>query len=97
MVTLVKEFTLAGVPIRKVPFIVAGSAFGTGAAGLIGQNVLRLLTSSTTSRTAPSGCSSQKGVRQSDAGVLGQARRGVTSDANRLGDAERPHTTGTAY
>ena len=41
-VTTVKEFTLAGVPIRKVQFIVGGSAFGSDVAGLLGQNVLRI-------------------------------------------------------
>ena len=42
MITTVKEFTLAGVPIKKVQFLVGGSALGGGAIGLLGQNVLRL-------------------------------------------------------
>ena len=42
MVTTVKEFTLAGIPIKKVQFVVGGSAFGPGAVGLLGQNVLRI-------------------------------------------------------
>jgi len=41
-VTTVKEFTLAGVRIKKVPFIVGGSAFGAGAVGVLGQNLLRI-------------------------------------------------------
>lgn len=41
-VTTVKEFTLAGIPIKKVQFVVGGSAFGPGVAGLLGQNVLRI-------------------------------------------------------
>ena len=41
-VTTVKVFTLAGVPIKKVQFLVGGSSLGDGAIGLLGQNVLRL-------------------------------------------------------
>ena len=40
-VTTVKEFTLAGVPIHNVQFIVAGAQPGA-AVGLLGQNVFRL-------------------------------------------------------
>jgi tetratricopeptide (TPR) repeat protein/predicted aspartyl protease len=42
MVTTVKEFTIAGVAVKKVQFVVGGSAFGGGAVGLIGQNVLHI-------------------------------------------------------
>jgi predicted aspartyl protease len=41
-VTTVNEFTLAGIPIRKVQFVVGGNAFGPGVVGLLGQNVLRI-------------------------------------------------------
>jgi tetratricopeptide (TPR) repeat protein/predicted aspartyl protease len=41
-VTTVKEFTLAGVPIHNVEFVVGGSDPGGGAVGLLGQNVLRI-------------------------------------------------------
>lgn len=44
MVTTVKELTLAGIPIRKVQFVVGGSAVGPGTAGLLGQNVPALVT-----------------------------------------------------
>jgi len=40
-VTTVKEFTLAGVPIKNVQFVVGGSQV-QGAVGLLGQNVFRL-------------------------------------------------------
>jgi tetratricopeptide (TPR) repeat protein len=40
-VTSVKEFTLAGVPIRNVQFVVGGSQI-VGAVGLLGQNVFML-------------------------------------------------------
>jgi tetratricopeptide (TPR) repeat protein/predicted aspartyl protease len=42
MVTNVKVFTLVGVPIHNVQFVVGGSEPGGGAVGLLGQNVLRL-------------------------------------------------------
>jgi tetratricopeptide (TPR) repeat protein/predicted aspartyl protease len=38
----VKEFRLAGVPIPKLEFIVAGNDFGSQIAGLLGQNVLSI-------------------------------------------------------
>jgi hypothetical protein len=40
-ITTVKEFTLAGVPIRNVQFVVGGSQ-PARAAGLLGQNVFRI-------------------------------------------------------
>ena len=40
--TTVKEFTLAGIPIRKVQFLVGGSSLGNGAVGVLGQNLLRI-------------------------------------------------------
>jgi tetratricopeptide (TPR) repeat protein len=41
-VTTVPTFTIFGVTIPKVEFIVAGNDLGGGAAGLLGQNVFRL-------------------------------------------------------
>src|SRR6185312_11773367 len=41
-VTTVREFTLAGVPIRNVQFVVGGSQPGAGAVGFLGQNVLHI-------------------------------------------------------
>jgi tetratricopeptide (TPR) repeat protein/predicted aspartyl protease len=38
----VSTFTLAGVPLHNVEFLVAGSDFGAGAVGILGQNVLHL-------------------------------------------------------
>ena len=37
----VAEFTYLGVPLKNVDFLVAGEAYAPGAAGLIGQNLLR--------------------------------------------------------
>jgi len=42
LITTVKVFTLVGVPIHNVQFVVGGSDPGGGAVGLLGQNVLRL-------------------------------------------------------
>jgi tetratricopeptide (TPR) repeat protein/predicted aspartyl protease len=41
-ITRVKEFTLAGVPLHNVDFIVGGSAPGGDTIGLLGQNVLHI-------------------------------------------------------
>lgn len=41
MLAQVKDFTLAGIPLHRVPFIVGGSEVGPGV-GLLGQNVLGL-------------------------------------------------------
>jgi tetratricopeptide (TPR) repeat protein/predicted aspartyl protease len=40
--TTVDELTLADIPLRRVDFVVGGSEPGAGAAGVLGQNVLRL-------------------------------------------------------
>ncbi len=39
-IATVKDFSLAGIPVRNVEFLVGGSEVGSGAAGLIGQNLL---------------------------------------------------------
>ena len=39
-ITTVKEFTLAGVPLHDIEFLVGGSEVGSGAVGLLGQNFL---------------------------------------------------------
>jgi len=41
-VATVKEFTIAGVPIHNIQFVVGGSDAAGGAVGLLGQNVLRI-------------------------------------------------------
>ena len=59
-VTKVREFTLAGVPLHNIDFLVAGSDFGV--AGMIGQNVLGLgdveydLANGVVRLMRPSGC-----------------------------------------
>jgi tetratricopeptide (TPR) repeat protein/predicted aspartyl protease len=41
-VATVKTFTLAGVPVKNVDFLVGGSEVGSGSVGLLGQNVLHI-------------------------------------------------------
>jgi hypothetical protein len=41
-VATVKTFTLAGVPLKNVDFLVGGSEIGTGSVGVLGQNVLHI-------------------------------------------------------
>jgi tetratricopeptide (TPR) repeat protein/predicted aspartyl protease len=41
-ITTVKEFTLAGISIPNVEFLVGGGEVGGGSAGVLGQNVFRL-------------------------------------------------------
>jgi tetratricopeptide (TPR) repeat protein/predicted aspartyl protease len=41
-VAIVKVFTLQGIPIHNVEFLVGGSEAGAGSIGLLGQNVLRI-------------------------------------------------------
>jgi predicted aspartyl protease/tetratricopeptide (TPR) repeat protein len=41
-IATVKLFTLQGVPIKNVEFLVGGSEAGAGSVGLLGQNVLRI-------------------------------------------------------
>jgi len=41
-ITKVKEFTLAGVPLHNIEFLVAGSQIDRGNVGVLGQNVLHI-------------------------------------------------------
>jgi tetratricopeptide (TPR) repeat protein len=41
-VAMVKVFTLAGVPLRNIEFLVGGSEIGSGSIGVLGQNVLHI-------------------------------------------------------
>jgi tetratricopeptide (TPR) repeat protein len=41
-IATVKTFTLAGVPLKNVDFLVGGTDFGSGSVGLLGQNVLHI-------------------------------------------------------
>src|SRR5262245_50170282 len=95
--TTVKEFTLAGVPIRNVQFIVAGSQPGEGAVGLLGQNVWRIsdveydLSNGAIRLMKPDGC-----------GKAVMAYWVKSGDVYSVIDIawatqEAPHTTGTAY
>ncbi len=41
-IAIVKVFTIAGVPVRNVQFLVGGSEIGTGSVGVLGQNILHI-------------------------------------------------------
>jgi predicted aspartyl protease/tetratricopeptide (TPR) repeat protein len=41
-IATVKVFTLAGVPLHNIDFLVGGTEVGSGSAGLLGQNVLQM-------------------------------------------------------
>jgi tetratricopeptide (TPR) repeat protein/predicted aspartyl protease len=41
-ITKVKDFTLAGIPLHNIQFLVGGSEVGTGSIGVLGQNVLHI-------------------------------------------------------
>ncbi len=94
-VTTVKEFTLAGVPIRNVQFIVGGAQPGR-AVGLLGQNVFRLadveydLAHGAIRLLKPEGC---------DKSMLAYwAQTGEAYSVMEIAWATeaQPHTTGTA-
>ena len=94
-VATVKEFTLAGVPIRDVQFIVGGAQPGR-AVGLLGQNVFRLadveydLAHGVIRLLKPQGC---------DKSMLAYwAQNGAPYSVMEIAWATeaRPHTTGTA-
>ena len=96
-ITKVKEFTLAGVPIHDVTFIVGGSEPGRGAVGLLGQNVWRLadveydLAHGVIRLLKPKGC---------DKAVFAYwAKPGEAYSVMDIAwaTADSPHTTGTAY
>ena len=95
-ITTVKEFTLAGVPIHNVEFIVGGSQPGR-AVGLIGQNVFRLadveydLAHGAIRLLKPIGC--EKSMLAYWATQSGQAYSVMDID---WATQASPHTTGTA-
>jgi tetratricopeptide (TPR) repeat protein/predicted aspartyl protease len=97
-VTTVKEFTLAGVQVHDVQFLVGGGDAGSDAVGLLGQNVWRLadaeydLANGVIRLMKPQGC-------EKDAQLAYWAKEG---DAYSVMDiawatSKDPHTTGTVY
>ena len=94
-VTTVKEFTLAGVPIRNVQFIVGGSQPGR-AVGLLGQNVLHLadveydLAHGAIRLLKPQGC------EKSDLAYWAQNGERYSVIEIAWATQASPHTTGTA-
>jgi tetratricopeptide (TPR) repeat protein/predicted aspartyl protease len=94
-VTTVKEFTLAGVPIHNVQFIVGGAQPGR-AVGLLGQNVLRLadveydLAHGAIRLLKPQGC------EKSDLAYWAQNGQAYSAIEIAWATQQSPHTTGTA-
>ncbi|HUO69111.1 MAG TPA: aspartyl protease family protein [Gammaproteobacteria bacterium] len=95
-ITTVKEFTLAGVPIRSVEFIVGGAQPGR-AVGLLGQNVFRLadveydLAHGAIRLMRPEGCDKRM--------LAYWAQNGEPYSEMEIAWAtqSQPHTTGTAF
>ncbi len=96
-VTTVREFTLAGVPIRNVEFVVGGSHPGGDAVGLLGQNILRIadveydLANGAIRLMKPENC--KKAVLAYWAG----AEKPYSVIDISWATAAEPHTTGTVY
>ncbi len=95
--TTVKEFTLAGAPIRNVQFIVGGGEPGRGAVGVLGQNVWRVgdveydLANGRIRIMRPQDCGKMPMVYWAKDGDM----YSVMSIEHAT--ARQPHTTGVAY
>ena len=97
-VTTIKEFTLAGVQVRNVQFIVGGGEVGGGSVGVLGQNVWRLadveydLANGVIRLIKPQGCAK-------DTPLAYWAKDGQAYSAMDIAWAtqSKPHTTGTVY
>ena len=96
---MVKEFTLAGVPITNIEFLVGGGEAGGGSAGLLGQNVFRIgdveydLGHGMIRLIREDGCSSANLAYW----VTADAPQAVSSIDIQSTTALAPHTTATAY
>jgi tetratricopeptide (TPR) repeat protein len=96
MMTTVKEFTIAGVNVKRVPFIVGGSAFGPGAVGVLGQNLLRIadveydLANGVIRLVKPDGCN------KAMMAYWAKAQDAYSEMPIDWATAARPHTTGEA-
>jgi tetratricopeptide (TPR) repeat protein len=97
-VASVKEFTLAGIPLKDIDFFVGGTDAAGGAAGILGQNILRIadveydLANGAIRLERPHDCSSSANLMYW--GTDGQAYS--VMDINWATPLE-PHTTGVAY
>jgi tetratricopeptide (TPR) repeat protein/predicted aspartyl protease len=97
-VTTVKDFTLAGVQVHNVQFLVGGGEPGGGAIGLLGQNLWRLadveydLANGVIRLVKPQGCDKHRPMAY-------WAKDGDAYSAMDIAwaTADSPHTTGTVY
>jgi tetratricopeptide (TPR) repeat protein/predicted aspartyl protease len=97
-VTTVKEFSLAGVQVRNVQFIVGGGEVGGGTVGVLGQNIWRLadveydLANGVIRLIKPQGCAK-------DTPLAYWAKEGQAYSVMDIAWATKsqPHTTGFVY
>jgi tetratricopeptide (TPR) repeat protein/predicted aspartyl protease len=94
-----KTFTIAGMTVKDVQFVVAGSGFGNGAVGLLGQNLLRIaedveydLTNGVIRLVRPKDCKAS-----SLAYWASEAGKPYSVIDIALADAHQPHTKSVAY
>ena len=93
-----KSFTLAGMTVSHVPFVVAGSGFSGGAVGLLGQNLFRIadveydLANGVIRLVRPKDC---KGSPL--AYWAAEANKPYSVIDIALADAHEPHTKSVAY
>jgi tetratricopeptide (TPR) repeat protein/predicted aspartyl protease len=95
--TTVKEFTLAGVPIHDVEFIVLGSGAGQGAVGLLGQNVWRLADVEYDLANGAIRLLKSEECRKTMMVYWGKPGEPYSVMDINWATAASPHTTGTAY
>ncbi|MBV8143815.1 MAG: retropepsin-like domain-containing protein, partial [Gammaproteobacteria bacterium] len=93
-----KTFSLLGMTVPNVPFVVAGSEFGYGAVGLLGQNLFRIadveydLANGVIRLVRPKDCKGSPMAYW----VAGTDKPFSTMDIA-LADAQHPHTRSVAY
>lgn len=96
-VTTVKDFTLAGIPLKNVDFIVGGSDPEGGIAGILGQNVFRIadveydLANGAIRLLRPRDCASANPV------YWGTSEQAYSVMEINWATPLEPHTTGVAY
>ena len=97
-IATVKRFTIAGIPLSGVEFLVGGSDVGGGAAGVIGQNVLRMadaeydLANGIIRFMRPN-----KECRTANLVYWAQADQGYSAMDIDWATPQEPHTIGTAF
>ncbi|MBV9727232.1 MAG: aspartyl protease family protein [Gammaproteobacteria bacterium] len=92
-----KTFSILGMTVPDIPFVVAGSGFGYGAVGLLGQNLFRIadveydLTHGVIRLVRPKDC------KDSSLAYWAQAGKPYSVIDIALADRHQPHTKSVAY